>query len=122
MLGVEAYVVDDGGLVVYREREQPFTDETTFVIFDTETTGLNAREDTLIEIAAVKVQGGEIVDTYASLIDPERPISPKITELTGISNDMVKGQPKLEDVLPAFREFVQGAILVAHNAEFDVGF
>ncbi|GLG00595.1 DNA polymerase III PolC-type [Alicyclobacillus hesperidum subsp. aegles] len=122
LLGVEAYVVDDGGLVVYREREQPFTDETIFVVFDTETTGLNAREDTLIEIAAVKVRGGEIVDTYASLIDPERPLSPKITELTGISNDMVKGQPKLADVLAKFREFVQGSILVAHNAEFDVGF
>lgn len=122
LLGLEAYVVDDGGLIVYRERTEPLTDETTYVVFDTETTGLNAREDTLIEIAAVKVRGGEIVDTYAKLIDPGRPLSPKITDLTGISNDMVAGQPTLEQVLPEFREFVEGTILVAHNAEFDVGF
>ena len=122
VLGVEAYVVDDGGLLVYRECDRPLDDETEYVVFDTETTGLNAREDTLIEIAAVKVKAGQIVDTYATLIDPERALDPKIVELTGITNEMVVGQPKLREALDGFRQFARGAVLVAHNAEFDVGF
>lgn len=122
LLGLEAYVVDDGSPIVFRERNQPLNDDTTYVVFDTETTGLNAREDTLIEIAAVKVRGGSIIDTFSSLIDPHRSISPKVSELTGITHDMVQGQPSLEDVLPKFRAFVDDTILVAHNAEFDIGF
>ncbi|OFW80808.1 MAG: PolC-type DNA polymerase III [Alicyclobacillus sp. RIFOXYA1_FULL_53_8] len=123
LLGVEAYVVDDGSPIVYRvENGVSLEGNTEFVVFDTETTGLNAREDTLIEIAAVRVKGGQIIDTFATLIDPERSISAKITELTGISPEMVEGQPKLAESLQRFREFAQGSILVAHNAEFDVGF
>lgn len=122
LLGVEAYVVDDGSPIVYRERNQPLEEDTTYVVFDTETTGLNAREDTLIEIGAVKVRGGEIIDTFATLINPQRRISAKITEITGITDEMVAGQPLMEDVLPKFKAFVDGAIMVAHNAEFDVGF
>ncbi|GMA49002.1 hypothetical protein GCM10025857_03590 [Alicyclobacillus contaminans] len=122
LLGVEAYVVDDGTPVVYREADVALTDETEYVVFDTETTGLNAREDTLIEISGVRMRGKEIVDQFAALIDPERPIPPKISELTGITPDMLAGQPKLAEVLPEFRRFAEGAILVAHNAEFDVGF
>jgi DNA polymerase-3 subunit alpha (Gram-positive type) len=122
LLGVEAYVVDDGTPIVYREADVPLTDDTEYVVFDTETTGLNAREDTLIEIAAVRMKGREIVGQFASLIDPERKLSAKISELTGITEDMLVGQPKLKPVLEQFREFAEGAILVAHNAEFDVGF
>jgi len=122
LLGVEAYVVDDGTPIVYRASDEKLTDTTQYIVFDTETTGLNAREDTLIEIAAVRVQGGKIVDTFTTLIDPERRLSSKITDLTGISQDMVSGQPKLLDALTAFRQFTGDAILVAHNAEFDVGF
>lgn len=122
LLGLEAYVVDDGSPIVYRARSQALDDSTTYVVLDTETTGLNAREDTLIEVAAAKVCGGEIIDTFSQLIDPARPISAKISQLTGITQDMVQGQPLLEAVLSDFREFVDDAILVAHNAEFDVGF
>ncbi|ATY84991.1 PolC-type DNA polymerase III [Kyrpidia spormannii] len=121
ILGVEAYLVDDGSAVVMGADHRPLQ-EAEFVVFDTETTGLNAREHTLIEIAAVKVRGGKLVDHYASLIDPGVPISPKIQELTGITNDMVKGQPGLSEVLEGFRKFAAGAVLVAHNAEFDMGF
>jgi DNA polymerase III subunit alpha, Gram-positive type len=122
LLGVEAYVVDDGTPIVYRATDMALNDDTSYVVFDTETTGLNAREDTLIEIAAVKMRGKQIVDTFSSLIDPERGLSPKITEITGISADMLVGQPKLPEVLPNFRAFAEGSVLVAHNAEFDVGF
>ncbi|GGI94546.1 DNA polymerase III PolC-type [Alicyclobacillus cellulosilyticus] len=122
ILGVEAYVVDDGTPIVYRMADRPLDDETEYIVFDTETTGLNARDDTLIEIAAVKMRGREIVGTFATLIDPERPISAKISELTGITSDMVAGQPKLAEALARFREFAGDAVWVAHNAEFDVGF
>lgn len=122
LLGVEAYVVDDGTPIVYRPSVLALDDSTDYVVFDTETTGLNAREDTLIEIAAVRLRGREIVDTYSSLIDPERVVSAKITELTGISSEMLVDQPKLADVLTSFRAFANDAVLVAHNAEFDIGF
>ncbi|MCL6446503.1 MAG: PolC-type DNA polymerase III, partial [Alicyclobacillus sp.] len=122
LFGVEAYVVDDGTPIVYRAAPRVLDERTEYVVFDTETTGLNAREDTLIEIAAVRMRGKEIVDTFATLVDPERHLSQKITDLTGISPDMLVGQPVLAEALPRFREFVQDAVLVAHNAEFDVGF
>jgi DNA polymerase-3 subunit alpha (Gram-positive type) len=125
LLGVEAYVVDDGVPIVYKlndVNDRALNDETTYVVFDTETTGLNAVENTLIEIAAVKMKGMEIIDQWTTLIDPETTISPKITELTGITNEMVQGQPKLAEALSNFREFVGDAVLVAHNAEFDLGF
>jgi DNA polymerase-3 subunit alpha (Gram-positive type) len=122
LLGVEAYVVDDGTPIVYRPAPVRLDDETTYVVFDTETTGLNAREDTLIEISGVKVRKGELVDTFTTLVDPERRLSAKITDLTGISPEMLVGQPRLEEALRRFREFVGDAVLVAHNAEFDVGF
>jgi DNA polymerase III subunit alpha, Gram-positive type len=122
LLGVEAYVVDDGAPIVYQPCDMALDENQTYVVFDTETTGLNAREDTLIEIAAVKMKGSKIVDSFSSLIDPERILSQKITEITGIKMDMLHDQPKLIEVLPQFRDFANGSILVAHNAEFDVGF
>ncbi|RIV29416.1 PolC-type DNA polymerase III [Alicyclobacillaceae bacterium I2511] len=121
LLGVEAYVVDDGAPIVYHMQDR-LLEETDYVVFDTETTGLNAREDTLIEIAAVRVEHGQITATFSTLIDPQRSISAKITELTGISQSMVEGQPKLAEALDKFRSFATDAVWVAHNAEFDVGF
>lgn len=124
LLGLEAYVVDDGVPVVLQlnERDRAIDENTEWVAFDVETTGLNAAENTLIEIAAVKMRGREIVGEWTELIDPEVPISAKITEITNITNDMVRGKRKLHEVLPEFRAFVGDAILVAHNAEFDLGF
>ncbi|BCJ85301.1 PolC-type DNA polymerase III [Effusibacillus dendaii] len=125
ILGLEAYLVDDGVPIVYQLTDSnnfAIDEETSYIVFDTETTGLNAAENTLIEIAAVKMKGMEILEEWTTLIDPETEITPKITELTGITNEMVKGQPKLAEALPKFREFVGEAVLVAHNAEFDLGF
>ncbi|WP_433270079.1 DEDD exonuclease domain-containing protein [Actinosynnema sp. CS-041913] len=96
--------------------------DTTFVVFDLETTGGSAAEDAVTEIGAVKVRGGRVLGTFSTLVDPERGIPPQVVALTGITQFMVTGAPRLSAVLPAFLEFAAGAVLVAHNSGFDVGF
>ncbi len=96
--------------------------ETTFVVVDLETTGGSADADTITEIGAVKVRGGEVVGEFATLIDPGRSIPPYIVELTGITTAMLIDAPRIERVLPGFLEFAHGSVLVAHNARFDTGF
>lgn len=103
--------------------------DTTFVVVDLETTGGRARADgsgggwdAITEIGAVKVRGGEIIGELATLVDPGRAIPPQIVQLTGITTAMVCDAPRIESVLPAFLEFCRGAVLVAHNAGFDIGF
>ncbi len=119
--GVEANVVDDGVPIVYQEQSRNLLEET-YIVFDTETTGLSAVYNTIIEIGAVKVKDGEIIDTFSMFVDPHEPLSSKITEITGITDDMLKGAPLLDIALRDFREFVGDGILVAHNARFDMGF
>src|SRR6201999_132514 len=99
----------------------------TFVVVDLETTGGRATADgddfdAITEIGAVKVRGGKVLGELATLVDPGRSIPPQIVALTGITSAMVCDAPKIEAVLPAFLEFARGAVLVAHNAGFDVGF
>lgn len=107
---------------------EPSLRETTFVVVDLETTGGRATPgpdggcDAITEIGAVKVRGGEVVGEFATLVDPGRAIPPKIVELTGITTAMVRDAPRISAVLPMFLEFARGAVLVAHNAGFDVGF
>ncbi|GLZ34294.1 DNA polymerase III subunit epsilon [Lentzea sp. NBRC 105346] len=96
--------------------------DTTFVVFDLETTGGSAAEDSVTEIGAVKVRGGVVLGEFATLVDPEQGIPPQVVQLTGITQAMVTGAPRLGSVLPAFLEFAAGAVLVAHNSGFDVGF
>ena len=102
--------------------------DTTFVIVDLETTGGRAKAgpdgafDAITEIGAVKVRGGEIIGEFATLVDPQRSIPPTIVELTGITTAMVRDAPTISTVLPMFLEFARGAVLVAHNAGFDMGF
>ncbi|BDD99584.1 hypothetical protein MFTT_36780 [Mycolicibacterium fortuitum subsp. fortuitum] len=103
--------------------------ETTFVVVDLETTGGRATAkspgdgyDAITEIGAVKIRGGEVLGELATLVDPGRSIPPQIVELTGITTAMVRDAPRIESVLPAFLEFCRGAVLVAHNAGFDIGF
>ena len=98
------------------------TDQATFVVVDTETTGSRAGEDRLIEVAAVRLRGGEILDTFQQLVDPGCHVPRRITRLTGISTAMVYGQPSAADVMPAFVEFVGDAVVVAHNLPFDARF
>ena len=98
------------------------TDRAEFVIVDTETTGSRAGEDRIIEIGAVRLVGGEVVDTFQQLIDPGCHVPHRITRLTGISTGMVYGQPSAAEVLPGFVDFLGDAILVAHNLPFDARF
>ncbi len=122
LYGIEANMIDAGQTIVYRATEQRLDDRTTYVVFDTETTGLSAAEHELIEIAGVKMCGGAIIDSFSQLIHPKQMISAKITEITGITNDMVRDEPSVAEVLPRFQAFCKDAILVAHNAEFDLSF
>ena len=96
--------------------------ETTFVVVDLETTGGSAQACEITEIGAVKVRGGEVVGEFQTLVRPSVPIPPFIAVLTGITDAMVAGAPRLEQALPAFLEFARGSVLVAHNAPFDLGF
>lgn len=122
LYGMEANLIDAGQTIVYQPRSQVLDDTTVYVVFDTETTGLSAAHCELIEIAGVKMRGEVVVDTFAALIAPRSPIPAKITEITNITNDMVADAPPVEAVLPKFRAFCEGAVLVAHNAEFDLAF
>lgn len=118
--GVEAYLIDDNKGVVEKSKGQTF--DETFVVFDLETTGLSAVNDKIIEIGAVKLKNGEIVDRFSTFVNPKIPIPFKIEQHTGINDIMVMDAPEIEEVLPKFLEFCKDSILVAHNAEFDVSF
>lgn len=96
--------------------------EVTFVVVDLETTGGSSERDAVTEIGAVKVRGGEVLGEFATLVDPEQGIPPAVVSITGITDAMVTGAPRLDTVLPSFLEFARGAVLVAHNAPFDTGF
>jgi DNA polymerase-3 subunit epsilon len=96
--------------------------EVTFVVVDLETTGGSPRDSRITEVGAVLVSGGERLGTFQALVDPEEPIPPSIAHLTGIDDLLVRGEPPIEAVLPAFLEFARGAVFVAHNARFDFSF
>ncbi len=120
IFGCEGYLVDDvTGLI---KGATGNIDDAEFVAFDIETTGLDKKSDAIIEIGAVKMKNGEIIDKFDVFVDPERFISYDITKLTGITNEMVTGQPTIDSALIKFKEFIGESILVAHNASFDMGF
>lgn len=94
-----------------------------YVIFDLETTGISPYNDSIIEISAVKVIGGKVVDTFSTLVNPRRPIPYGATAVNGITDDMVEGEPYIEEVLPGFNAFIEDFVLVGHNiASFDMKF
>ena len=118
--GMEAYLVDDLKEIVTGDKGQSLTDD--FVVFDIETTGFSPVSNTIIEIGAVKVSGGEIVDRFSTFVNPHVPIPFEIQKLTGITDDMVMEAQSIEDILPQFLEFCEGCVMVAHNANFDASF
>lgn len=120
LYGVEAYLVDDLGAVVQGSKKQSLYDE--YVVFDIETTGLKKETDKIIEIGAVKVKNGVITDKFSSFINPHQKLSEKITKLTSITDDMLKDAKEANEIIPEFIKFFSGSVLVAHNANFDVGF
>ena len=118
--GVEGYIVDDLQDVAVNEKGQSL--QGTFVVFDLETTGFSPIKDKIIEIGAVKVEQGKITERFSTFVNPKVPIPFEITKLTSITDQMVLEAEDIETVLPKFLEFVGDAVLVAHNASFDVGF
>lgn len=97
-------------------------EDITYVVFDLETTGLNAYDEEIIEIGAVKVKNNRVIETFDELINPHRIIPEKITSITTITNDMVKDKRDCVDVLNDFLAFAKDTTLVAHNASFDLSF
>lgn len=120
IFGIEGYLVDDSQNPVQREQGQNVFD--TAVVFDLETTGFSADYDRIIEIGAVKIQNGHVIDRFSTFVNPEIPIPFRIEELTHINDNMVKDADTIDKVLPRFLEFIEGAYLVAHNQSFDVTF
>lgn len=118
--GTEAYFMDDLVESVSGKSEEPL--DGTFICFDIETTGLSANRDKITEIGAVKVENGQITDTFSTFANPGMPIPAKITELTGITDAMVKDAPSQSEAVSAFLDFAGDNVLVAHNAPFDTSF
>jgi len=121
IFGCEMYMIDDEAPMVTNPKDKKI-DEEEFVVFDIETTGLNSHTNEIIEIGAVKIKAGRIVDRYSQLINPGRPIPYDITEITSITDEQVANEPKIDEVIGKFVDFVGDAVLVAHNAPFDMGF
>ena len=119
--GVEANLVDDGVPIAYNESDDNL-DDATYVVFDVETTGLSAIYDNIIELAAVKMYKGNVVAEFQEFIDPGHRLSNTTINLTGITDEMIRGSKSEKDVLEQFRAFSEGTLLVAHNATFDMGF
>lgn len=120
LYGVEGYLVEDDFKIIEGANDKELSQ--SFVVFDIETTGFSNTNDKITEIGAVKIQDFKVVDRFSQLVNPEKDISYKIQELTGITNDLVKDKPTIDEVLPRFMEFIGDSVLVAHNAEFDTGF
>lgn len=119
--GCEGYLIDDDANIMEGGAGVAL-DSAVYVVLDVETTGLNTHTDEIIEIGAVRIENGVEVGEFSELIDPGRPVPDRVVEITGISTAMLRGKPRLMDVMPAFAKFCEGAVLVAHNASFDIAF
>ena len=118
--GVEAYLVDDLKGMVTDSQNQDL--DADYVVFDLETTGFSPETNRIIEIGAVKVQNGKIVDKFSTFVNPQVPIPFRIEQLTSINDSMVIDAPVIADILPEFMKFCEGCVMVAHNADFDMNF
>src|SRR5207253_522936 len=121
LFGIEANLVDDGVPIAYNEAHRLLAEET-FVVFDVETTGLSAYYNTIIELGAVKIRGGEVIDRFESFVNPHHRLSATTINLTSITDDMVQTAPDIEEVTKRFSDWIGNDVLVAHNASFDIGF
>ncbi|HCF38572.1 DNA polymerase III PolC [Thermosipho africanus Ob7] len=122
IFGTEMYFLNEPGDIVKNLDKDYVIKDCVYTVFDLETTGTNARFDEIIEFGAVKYKDGKIIDTFKSFVKPNKDINDFTQKLTGITNDMLKDAPGIEEVVPKFLEFIEGTVLVAHNADFDYGF
>ncbi len=120
LYGMEGYLINDTDSMVHRLAAAD--SNTTYVVFDLETTGLSPVQEEITEIGAVKIVNGQMTETFSQLLDPLKPIPENIIKITGITDDMVKGKPTIDTVLPKFLDFCGDAVMVAQNSSFDVGF
>jgi len=120
--GAEFTFINESDLDICKHGMDIPLDEAIYTVFDIETTGLSVNFDKIIEIAAVRVKNGQILDEYQTYVNPERPISQLTTKITSIKNSDVAVAPKIEEVIKEFKAFFEGTIMVAHNAQFDIGF
>ena len=118
--GMEGYLVNDTVSIV--QNCQNVNLDSVFVVFDIETTGLNPKNDNIIEIGAVKISNRKVIDSFSTFVHIDKKLPGKIIELTSITDDMLQGQPEIDEALPAFLDFAKECVLVAHNAKFDLGF
>ena len=118
--GVEAYLVPDKTPSVSYPNGQDI--DTTYCVLDLETTGFSFRTEKITEVGIMKYKKGEVIDSFETFVNPEKPIPERVVEVTHITDDMVKDAPKIEEVFPKILEFVGDSVLVAHNADFDIGF
>ena len=119
--GVEAYLVPDKDPIVTRSKGQTL-DDTTYCVFDLETTGISFRTEKITEIGIMKVRNGEVIDSFETFVNPEKPIPMRVQEITHITDEMVKDAPTIEEIMPKVLEFFGDSVLVAHNADFDTSF
>lgn len=118
--GVEAYLAPDKKPSVRNIKGQSL--DTTYCVLDLETTGFSPRLEKITEIGVMKYQDGKVVDKFSCFVNPEKSIPPRVVEVTGITDDMVRNAETIDKVFPELLEFIKDSVLVAHNAEFDVGF
>ena len=118
--GVEAYLVPDKTPIVSYPRKQDI--DTEYCVLDLETTGFSFRTEKITEVGIMKIKNGEVIDSFETFVNPEKPIPYRVVEVTNITDDMVKDAPKIDEVFPKILEFVGDSVLVAHNADFDIGF
>ena len=118
--GVEAYLVPDKTPSVSNPNKQSI--DNTYCVLDLETTGLSFRTEKITEVGIMKIKNGEVVDSFETFVNPEKPIPYKVVEVTKITDDMVKDAPTIKEVFPKILEFIKDSVLVAHNADFDIGF
>lgn len=109
-------------IVSFSPHANLFLKDVPLVVFDLETTGLDHRQDYIVEMGAQKIVGGQVVGEFETMVDPERDMPEDAQKVTGITPDMLVGQPKIQEILPKFFKFIEGSLLVAHNASFDMGF
>ena len=118
--GVEAYLAPDKNPVVTNPKKQDI--DTTYCVLDLETTGFSAVTEKITEVGIMKYKDGEVIDEFSTFVNPEKHIPERVSNVTNITDDMVIDAPKIEEVFPKILEFLGDSVIVAHNANFDVGF